>query len=151
VVTADGGPRVDVLGASYDVVARGGIHQLVFAVGFDAHGQAILGAGLVPWLPVVLMTLREIVAGALRSMTASKGLVLAARTSGKLKAWVQGYALISLLAFPCCWWQRVGWHLAYATWITWACAALSVYSILEYIWVNRGILRQLVVRRPIGA
>ncbi|HYE04216.1 MAG TPA: CDP-alcohol phosphatidyltransferase family protein [Planctomycetota bacterium] len=148
VAAVDGG-RVERFGNSYDIVAADGIHQLVFAVGFTADGAAILGAGLMPWLPVLLMTLREIVAGALRSMTATKGLVLAARASGKLKAWVQGVTLITLLGLPACWWVRAQWHLEAAFWASWACAALSVYSILEYIWVNRGTLRQLVERRRV--
>jgi phosphatidylglycerophosphate synthase len=122
------------------------VRQLVFCVGTDETGAVVLGAGLVPWLPVLLMALREIVAGALRSMTASRGLVLAARTSGKLKAWVQGYTLISMMGFACVWWQRAPWHLTYAWVMTWICAVISVVSIIEYIWVNRAILRQLLYR-----
>lgn len=110
-------------------------------------GQPILGAGLVPWLPVFLMVLREIIAGALRAMTATKGLVLAARTSGKFKAWLQGITIITLMAFPAFWFQRASWHLTYGFWATWICCLVSVGSIIEYIWVNRDILKQLVVRR----
>ncbi len=65
--------------------------QLVFAL-HDGR----LGIGLMPWLPVFLMVLRELIAGALRAMTATRGLVLAARTSGKVKAWFQGVVIISL-------------------------------------------------------
>ena len=102
-----------------------------------------MGAGLVPWLPVALMVLRELVAGALRAMTASRGLVLAARTSGKIKAWFQGVTLITIMAFPAFWFRLEPWHLTYAFYATWACAILSVISIIEYIWVNRLILSQL--------
>ncbi len=123
------------------------LKPLVFAVGRDANGVVVLGAGLVPWLPVLLMTLREIVAGALRSMTASKGLILAARTSGKVKAWVQGLALITMMAFPAFWNTLAPWHLVYAYWMCWLCAALSVGSIIEYIWVNRPVLKQLIDRQ----
>ncbi len=139
-------------GVGYAIAAEdvGSVRQLVFAVGVDDRGAAVLGAGLCPWLPVLLMTLREVVAGALRSMTATKGLVLAARASGKLKAWVQGFALITLMGLPAIWWTRYDWHLVYAFWITWLCAALSVGSIVEYFWVNRVVLRQLIDRRPAG-
>ena len=145
-VTHHGGEVFDVAGSLAVAVAQADIHQHVYAVGRDAAGHPILGAGLVPWLPVLLMVLREIVAGALRAMTATKGLVLAARPSGKLKAWVQGFALITIFAFPCCWFVRLPWHLVYAFWITWLCAALSVISIVEYVWVNLGTLGQLVNR-----
>jgi CDP-diacylglycerol--glycerol-3-phosphate 3-phosphatidyltransferase len=106
-------------------------------------------AGLTPWLPVYLMAMREIVAGALRAMTATKGLVLAARTSGKVKAWLQGITLISMMSLPAWWFHRYPWHLTYAFWATWLCAVVSVGSIIEYIWVNRGVLRQLLERQPL--
>ena len=135
-----------VFAAAYETAAWADVRQHVFVTGFDAHGAPLLGAGLVPWLPVLLMVLREIVAGALRAMTATRGLVLAARTSGKVKAWIQGYTLITLMAFPACWWTRWQWQLDYAFWLTWLCAAVSVASILEYIWVNRALLAQLALR-----
>jgi CDP-diacylglycerol---glycerol-3-phosphate 3-phosphatidyltransferase len=142
-------PAPSVAGSTAYATPYEAVHQLIYAVPDLAGPGLVLGAGLVPWLPVLLMVLREIVAGALRSMTASKGLVLAARTSGKVKAWVQGYTLISIMGFACCWWQRASWHLTYAYWMTWLCAIISVGSIIEYIWVNRTILRQLIDRKPI--
>ena len=117
--------------------------QLIF---LSADGSA--HAGLVPWLPVFLMTLREVVAGALRAMTATKGLVLAARTSGKVKAWIQGTTIITCLGFPALFDQAL-WMLWWATIATWLCAVLSVGSICEYIWVNRPVLKQLLDRKPI--
>jgi hypothetical protein len=126
------------------------VHQLVFVIGAsDAEGRAIpqFGAGLVPWLPVLLMVLREIVAGALRAMSAVRGLALAARPSGKLKAWIQGVTLITVMAWPAVWWTRSPWHLTYAFWMTWICAAFSIASIIEYMWVNRAILAQLTPAR----
>lgn len=121
--------------------------QPLHVVGWTG-GHPVLGAALVPWLPVFLMVLRELLAGALRAMTASKGLVLAARNSGKFKAWLQGITIITLMAFPAFWFQRAAWHLSYGFWATWICCVVSWVSILEYIWVNRGILRQLAERRP---
>jgi CDP-diacylglycerol---glycerol-3-phosphate 3-phosphatidyltransferase len=135
-----------VAGSSVTAAPIAAVGQFVYVLR-DAGGAHFIGAGLVPWLPVLLMVLREIIAGALRSMTATKGLVLAARTSGKIKAWVQGVTLITLMAFACCWWQRAAWHLTLAYWMTWVCAIISVASICEYIWVNRGTLKQLIDRR----
>lgn len=120
--------------------------HLVFATTVR-DGAATLATSPVPWLPVFLMVLREIIAGALRAMTATRGLVLAARTSGKVKAWVQGTTIITCLAFPACWFVRAEWHLAWGWWATWLCAVISVGSILEYIWVNRGTLAQLIKRQ----
>jgi CDP-diacylglycerol--glycerol-3-phosphate 3-phosphatidyltransferase len=123
------------------------VGQLVFAVGRGDDGVVVLGAGLAPWLPVLLMVIREVVAGALRAMTASRGLILAARTSGKVKAWLQGVALITILSWPSCWFRLEAWHLAYAYWACWICAAVSVASMVEYIHVNRALLRGLLDRR----
>lgn len=120
--------------------------QLVYVTGTPG-GVPHYATSPVPWLPVFLMVMREIIAGALRAMTATRGLVLAARTSGKIKAWVQGITIITLLAFPGCFWYRAEWHLAWGFWMTWACAAVSVGSIIEYIWVNRGVLGQLLTRK----
>jgi CDP-diacylglycerol--glycerol-3-phosphate 3-phosphatidyltransferase len=119
------------------------IHQPVYLLNSTDNGQ--WGAGLVPWMPVALMVLRELIAGALRAMTAARGLVLAARTSGKIKAWFQGVTLITIMAFPAFWFELQPWHLTYAFYATWACAILSVISIIEYIWVNRVILGQLSI------
>lgn len=108
-----------------------------------------LGAGLVPWLPVLLMVVRELIAGALRALAASTGVVLAARASGKLKAWLQGIVLIAILALPAFCGVLRPWQLELAFWGTWVCAVASVLSILEYIWVNRSVLARLLDRRPL--
>ncbi len=133
-----------VVGTGSDELPRAEVPgQLVFL----AH-DGVAHAGLVPWLPVFLMVLREIVAGALRAMTATKGLVLAARTSGKVKAWVQGATLLTCISFPAVFFSQAPWILHWAFWSTWLCAVLSVISIAEYIWVNRPVLGQLIERRP---
>ncbi len=81
------------------------------------------------------------------TMSAVRGLALAARSSGKLKAWIQGVTLITVMAWPAVWWTRAPWHLTYAFWMTWICAAFSVASMIEYMWVNRAILAQLTPAR----
>jgi CDP-diacylglycerol--glycerol-3-phosphate 3-phosphatidyltransferase len=115
----------------------------------DGNGGVAIGLGLMPFLPVLLMVIREVIAGALRSMCATKGLVLAARNSGKLKAWIQGMTLISVLVFPAFTAGVVApWMYLYAIAMAWLCAILSIASMAEYIYVNRGILAQLTARRP---
>lgn len=143
-----GGQGYPVPTALADDTTTFAIKPLVFAIGRSDAGIMVLGAGLAPWLPVLLMVLRELMAGALRSMAASKGYVLAARWPGKFKAWLQGTALITICAFPACWFELAPWHLTYAYWACWACAVVSVLSMLEYLWTNRDILRQLTQRRP---
>jgi len=124
-----------------------GLQQSVFVVGVGADGQAVLGAALMPWLPVVLMVMREIVQGAIRAMCAARGLVLAARWSGKAKAWVQGVVLITSLGWPAVCFGRQDWMLEVAAWGCWAAALLSLASLAEYLWINRTILGSLAQRQ----
>lgn len=127
-----------------------------WAVGPDDHPQQLVfrladgshGAGLVPWLPVVAMVMREVVQGAIRAMCAARGLVLAARWSGKAKAWVQGAVLITVMGFPALWFGRQPWMLEAAAWGTWLAAGFSLASLAEYLWINRGVLAALASRTP---
>lgn len=135
-------------GTSDGLIDPAHLHGQAIHVTGWINGHAQLGVGMVPWLPVFLMVLREIVAGALRAMAATKGLVLAARNSGKLKAWLQGLTITGLMAMPAFTFQQAEWHLTVGFWATWLCCAVSLYSIAEYIWINRGVLRQLAQRKP---
>lgn len=140
---ASGSLLSDAIGYSATSSPIAEIHQSIYLI--DAN-TGLMGAALVPWFPVFLMILRELIAGALRAMTASRGLVLAARMSGKIKATVQGVTLITVMAFPAFWFQLVPWHLIYAYYATWLCAIISVASMIEYIWVNRTVLKQLATK-----
>ncbi|MBN8524849.1 MAG: CDP-alcohol phosphatidyltransferase family protein [Planctomycetes bacterium] len=122
------------------------LQQSVHLVGIAGDGSAILGAGLMPWLPVVLMVMREIVQGAVRAMCAARGLVLAARWSGKAKAWVQGVVLITSIGLPAVFFGWQEWMLHAAAWGCWAAALLSLASLGEYLWVNRSVLGSLARR-----
>jgi CDP-diacylglycerol---glycerol-3-phosphate 3-phosphatidyltransferase len=137
-------------GVGYAATAATAAHlqQSVFVVGATADGTALLGAGLMPWLPVVLMVMREIVQGAIRAMCAARGLVLAARWSGKVKAWVQGVVLITAIGLPAVCFGRQEWMLHAAAWGCWAAALLSLVSLGEYLWVNRTVLAALAKRTP---
>jgi len=136
------------LAISADAIPTTWHWQPVFAVASpsgaaSSSGAPLLVVGMVPVLPVALMVLRETVAGALRAMTAARGLVLAARSSGKLKAWLQGFTIITVLGLPAVTGALAPWQVSYAWWATWVCAGVSLASIAEYIWVNRDVLGRL--------
>ncbi|NRA40387.1 MAG: CDP-alcohol phosphatidyltransferase family protein [Planctomycetes bacterium] len=115
------------------------------------HGESpVYGCGLFPVLPVLIMTLREIIAGALRSMAASKGLILAARQSGKVKAWVQGVTIITACGMPAFFVGPSSVHLIINSAFCWVCAILSTYSIIEYFIVNKAVLKELIQRKPLS-
>ncbi len=138
-------------GVGYHLGSEHAWGQAIHVIGVDGHGAPVQGAGLVPWLPVFLMVLRELLAGALRAMTAAKGIVLAARTSGKVKAWCQGLTIIALMAIPAFLGPfalaDAAWVMPFAALATWLCAAISVGSLAEYLWVNRAPLRELARAR----
>lgn len=109
----------------------------------------VIGTGIFPFIPVLIMVLREIAAGALRAMCATKGVVLAARMSGKIKAWFQGLTLISGIGVAAVFTGFNDEIRLYAMVMAWLCAAFSVISFIEYLWVNGSTLRLLVTaRRP---
>lgn len=110
----------------------------------------IIATGLFPFLPILIMVLREIVAGALRAMCATKGLVLAARTSGKVKAWFQGFTLISSLGVAALFGEHTDAVRMYALVLCWLCAAFSVVSMIEYLWANRSTLALLTAAKPLS-
>lgn len=113
----------------------------------EGGANPVYGSGLVPVLPVMIMVIREIVVGALRSMAASKNIILAARQSGKVKAWAQGIAISFACGMPAFFGNRVELHLDINTIFAWTCAAISFYSICEYLLINRAVLKQLVARK----
>ncbi|GDY13163.1 CDP-diacylglycerol--glycerol-3-phosphate 3-phosphatidyltransferase [Planctomycetota bacterium] len=120
--------------------------QLVLLQPTYALPNGTTATACAPWLAVVLMAMREFVAGALRAMTATQGLVLAARTSGKVKAWFQGLAITLVCALPGLTFHQATWHLPVMAAAIWLCTLLSVGSMVEYLWVNRHVLRGLAVR-----
>jgi CDP-diacylglycerol--glycerol-3-phosphate 3-phosphatidyltransferase len=97
------------------------------------------------WVVMILFW-RDSLVAMLRIMGATKDVIISARWSGKIKAWVQGTAIISSL----CWivWpdifgvgeENVKTVTHVLTWIT---GVYTAYSLFDYFWGNRKILAQL--------
>lgn len=101
-------------------------------------------------LPVPLIFIfiyRDSVVSTLRTICALKGFALAARTSGKIKAVIQGMAafIILLLMIP----HSLGdlstasLHLA-STWIVGIAGIYTIFSGIDYIYSNRQYIRKLL-------
>lgn len=92
-----------------------------------------------PMILIFILLYRDSVVSTLRTICALKGYTLAARTSGKIKAVVQGFSalLVLLLMIP----HSLGYlsteslHQA-GTWIVSLAAVYTVYSGVEYICAN---------------
>lgn len=91
-----------------------------------------VGLGTVNVWAVVLMVSREVIVSGFRLVAASKGSVIAADKSGKLKTVIQVLAVFLL---------TIGADVVGAV-VAWIAAVLSVYSGIEMIVRNRAVLEE---------
>jgi CDP-diacylglycerol--glycerol-3-phosphate 3-phosphatidyltransferase len=104
---------------------------------FLAFTQGVVG---LPLLLVGLFFYRDIVIGTLRTVCALRGVALAARFSGKLKAVLQAVVIFFILilmvpySMGCLEQELLRTMSFYAVLL---CAAYTVYSGVEYIMANR--------------
>ncbi len=91
-----------------------------------------LGAqGRMPWIPVGLMTAREVGMSAYRSWAGRRGISVPARRLAKLKTIVQEVAVATYLVPP------LASHRALQLSVTWAAVALTLASGVQYVWDGR--------------
>ncbi len=92
-----------------------------------------------PWL-VMILVCREVAISGLRTLASSRGVVIAADNFGKWKTATQMVALpllimhIVIFDFLDC--HLVGWVLA------WISVAISIFSLIRYVWNFFRLLRQ---------
>lgn len=79
------------------------------------------------WVPVLIITVRELLVSAVRTRWARDGLSLPARQSAKLKTFMQGGAL-TVAALPSL--ENVDWAVSLAIWLA---VAITVYSGWRYL------------------
>jgi len=98
---------------------------------------------------VFIFLYRDTIISTLRTICALKGFTLAARTSGKIKAIVQGLSAFIILLLM----LAYGNHMIdqddltiMSTWITLVAALYALFSGIEYIASNRSYLSRLLVK-----
>ncbi len=91
-----------------------------------ASMYALCATGRLPWLPVVLITAREVWMSLYRWRASKRGLSIPARQSAKLKTLVQDFSIAWCLLPPTA--HLVGLQLA----TIWLAAAITVYTGYEY-------------------
>lgn len=94
--------------------------------------------GKVGLIPVLIIEARELIIGGFRSLAASKGIVIAADKSGKLKTVVQFVAIIILLLND---WPFTFVPVSVGLILIWISAALAIYSCIEYMVKNSQVLK----------
>lgn len=102
-------------------------------------------------LPIVLVFIclyRDSVVSTLRTICALKGFALAARTSGKIKAVIQGVSAFTILLLMISYSQdQISLAMLQGT-SAWVVAAAALYTLgsgIEYIYANRGYIAKLLV------
>ncbi|MDA8773967.1 CDP-diacylglycerol--glycerol-3-phosphate 3-phosphatidyltransferase [Chlamydiia bacterium] len=100
----------------------------------------------VPFQLVMVMLYRDVMIAYLRSLCALSGYALAARTSGKAKAFIQGVGAMSILIVLTL--NQTGYTsidvTTYATWVTSIAALASFISAVDYIGSNRNTVKKLI-------
>ena len=96
---------------------------------------ALAAAGLIPVWSVLVFAWRDVLVSYARLMMQSKGRAVGARLSGKLKAIVQGVAIIALLAIPLLPASLVDPDLAasLAQASFWLAVVVTVWSCVDYL------------------
>ena len=100
------------------------------------------------------MWYRDMVTAVIRLFAMRKGLVVAARWSGKIKAWVQAVAMLSLVGLAIVFYEPLenlaelpicsGWELSeIGFWLGLVAAVYSVFSGIEYLVANRNVFTGL--------
>ena len=108
-----------------------------------ADKAVVLGAlitlaaqGHLPWLPVVLITIREVGMQAYRSWVGRHGVSIPARNTAKLKTLVQDFAVGTCIIPPLA--QQHGLQVA----MIWVACALTLYTGAEYLPDGRRALHR---------
>ena len=95
-------------------------------------------AGVIPAWAVIVIIFREYLVTGLRGLAASSNKIIAARFSGKLKTFLQMFAIVAYLAIPLFATEIAALQIA-ANILFYAAVAATIYSGLEYCWDCRQV------------
>jgi CDP-diacylglycerol--glycerol-3-phosphate 3-phosphatidyltransferase len=94
-------------------------------------GLPVRGQGHLPWLPVILIAIREVGMQLYRSFAGRRGVSIPARTSAKAKTFVQDLAVGTCLA------PALVHHHDVALTVIWVAAALTIITGVQYMTDGR--------------
>ena len=88
------------------------------------------------WIVIILVA-REFIVSGFRLVAAAQGVVIAAGIWGKAKTVVQMVMTLAvILGLP------YGWYGVIVAILTYASVALTIISVVDYIWKNRSVLKE---------
>jgi CDP-diacylglycerol---glycerol-3-phosphate 3-phosphatidyltransferase len=99
---------------------------------------ALVAKGVLWWVPVALIGVREVVLSGYRSYVGRRGVSVPARFQAKVKTWVQAIA-VGLAIAP----VSGGTYRGIMLTVLWAAVALTVVTGVQYLWDGRRVIRAL--------
>ncbi|MGV8171208.1 MAG: CDP-alcohol phosphatidyltransferase family protein, partial [Candidatus Woesearchaeota archaeon] len=92
----------------------------------------LIGKGVDAWMVYVILA-RELIITGLRSLVMRNGGSMPAKVSGKLKTVSQIIAILAVIL-----------NVQYAWYIMLVATIITIYSGLEYLWIERKALRDII-------
>ena len=99
---------------------------------------ALVAKGRMWWLPVAIITVREVALSAYRSYVGRRGVSVPARLQAKVKTWVQAVA-VGLAIAP----VAGDGYRAFRVSVLWAAVALTAVTGVQYLWDGRRVISAL--------
>jgi CDP-diacylglycerol--glycerol-3-phosphate 3-phosphatidyltransferase len=99
---------------------------------------ALVAKGVLWWLPVAVIAVREVALSAYRSYVGRRGVSVPARLQAKVKTWVQAVA-VGLAIAP----VSGDGYRDFRVGVLWAAVALTVVTGVQYLWDGRRVIRAL--------
>jgi CDP-diacylglycerol---glycerol-3-phosphate 3-phosphatidyltransferase len=91
----------------------------------------LIGRGVESWMAYVIIA-RELIITALRTVASTKGSNISAKVSGKIKTLLQVVAICGVLL-----------GVSYAYWLMLIATIFTIYSGIEYLWIERRLLKKM--------
>ena len=104
---------------------------------------ALVAKGVLWWLPVAIIAVREVALSAYRSYVGRRGVSVPARLQAKVKTWVQAVA-VGLAIAP----VSGDGYRGFLIGVLWAAVALTVVTGVQYLWDGRKVITALGVPGP---
>jgi CDP-diacylglycerol--glycerol-3-phosphate 3-phosphatidyltransferase len=99
---------------------------------------ALVSKGAMWWVPVSLIASREVAVSAYRSYVGRRGISVPARLSGKVKTWIQAFA-VAMAIVP----SSSDGYLAVVDVVMWIAVAMTLATGYQYLREGRQVVRAL--------
>jgi CDP-diacylglycerol---glycerol-3-phosphate 3-phosphatidyltransferase len=99
---------------------------------------ALVAKGVLWWVPVAIIAVREVALSAYRSYVGRRGVSVPARLQAKVKTWVQAVA-VGLAIAP----VSGDGYRGFLIGVLWAAVALTVVTGVQYLWDGRRVIHEV--------